>query len=180
MTIRYRIHHLSKRCVTIISSAVFRVKYDYISLFLKLFSTIGIVINTAFPLLRTSSAFLGIVSITHRTGDDSSPSWHYNGVLMGAVASQITSLTIVYSAVYSGADQRKHQSSASPVTGQFPTQRASNAENVSIWWHHGIESGQFRLQLQSLAGKEVRVTWSLYDVFSFTKLPTSICNSLIY
>ena len=32
---------------------------------------------------------------------------------MGAMASQITSLTIVYSAVYSVADQRKHQSSAS-------------------------------------------------------------------
>ena len=26
----------------------------------------------------------------------------------------------------------------SPVTGEFPTQRTSNAENVSIWWrHHG-------------------------------------------
>ena len=24
----------------------------------------------------------------------------------------------------------------SPVPGEFPTQRASNAENVSIWWHH--------------------------------------------
>ena len=32
---------------------------------------------------------------------------------MGAKASQITSLTIVYSTVYSDADQRKHQSSAS-------------------------------------------------------------------
>ena len=32
---------------------------------------------------------------------------------MGAMASQITSLTIVYSTVYSGADQSKHQSSAS-------------------------------------------------------------------
>ena len=32
---------------------------------------------------------------------------------MGAIASQITSLTIVYSAVCSGADERKHQSSAS-------------------------------------------------------------------
>ena len=31
---------------------------------------------------------------------------------MGAMASQITSLTIVYSTVYSDADQRKHQSSA--------------------------------------------------------------------
>ena len=32
---------------------------------------------------------------------------------MGVIASHITSLTIVYSAVYSDADQRKHQSSAS-------------------------------------------------------------------
>ena len=32
---------------------------------------------------------------------------------MGATASQITSLTIVYSTVYSDADQRKHQSSKS-------------------------------------------------------------------
>ena len=32
---------------------------------------------------------------------------------MSLIASQITSLTIVYSTVYSDADQRKHQSSAS-------------------------------------------------------------------
>ena len=36
---------------------------------------------------------------------------HYNDVIMGAIASQITSLTIVYSTVYSGAGQRKHESS---------------------------------------------------------------------
>ena len=38
---------------------------------------------------------------------------HYSDVIMGVIASQITSLTIVYSTVYSDADQRKHQSSAS-------------------------------------------------------------------
>ena len=38
---------------------------------------------------------------------------HYIDAIMGAMASQITSLTIVYSTVYSGAVQRKHQSSAS-------------------------------------------------------------------
>ena len=38
---------------------------------------------------------------------------HYDDVRMGAIASQITSLTIVYSTVYLDADQRKHQSSAS-------------------------------------------------------------------
>ena len=38
---------------------------------------------------------------------------HYSDVIMGVMASQITSLTIVYSTVYSGTDQRKHQSSTS-------------------------------------------------------------------
>ena len=38
---------------------------------------------------------------------------HYNDVIMGAIASQITSLTFVCPIVYSDADQRKHQSSAS-------------------------------------------------------------------
>ena len=146
---------------------------------------------------------------------------------MGTVASQIASLNIVYSTVYSGVDQRKHQSSTSlafvrgihrgpgtehkgmiqrfyssfikyffafiispthfkfslrwrrngrdgvsnhqpndcllnrlfrhrskktsklrvtglcaansPVTGEFPAQRASYAENVSIWWRHHVK-----------------------------------------
>ena len=38
---------------------------------------------------------------------------HYDDVIMTAIASQITSLTIVYLIVYSGTDKRKHQSSAS-------------------------------------------------------------------
>ena len=38
---------------------------------------------------------------------------HYFDVRLGAVASQITSLMIVYSTVYSDTDQRKRQSSAS-------------------------------------------------------------------
>ena len=37
---------------------------------------------------------------------------HYSGVIKGTISSQITSLTIVYSIVYSDADQRKHLSSA--------------------------------------------------------------------
>ena len=40
---------------------------------------------------------------------------HYNDVLMNAIASQITSLTIVYSTVCLGVDQRKYQSSPSLV-----------------------------------------------------------------
>ena len=38
---------------------------------------------------------------------------HYNDVIMTTMASQFTNLTVVYSTVYSDADQRKHQSSAS-------------------------------------------------------------------
>ena len=38
---------------------------------------------------------------------------HYSDVIMGTMASQITSLTIVYSTVYSGTDQRNRKSSAS-------------------------------------------------------------------
>ena len=59
---------------------------------------------------------------------------------MSAMASLTTGVSIAFSAVCSGADQRKHQSSAllafvnSPVTSEFPVQMASDAENVSIWW----------------------------------------------
>ena len=68
---------------------------------------------------------------------------------MSAIASQVTSLPILYSTGYSGADQRKYQSSASlafawnsPVTGEFPAQMASNAKNVSILWRHHVGNVQ--------------------------------------
>ena len=46
----------------------------------------------------------------HFTDDNSI---HFSDVIMGMMLSQITRLTIIYSTVYSGADQRKHQSSTS-------------------------------------------------------------------
>ena len=53
----------------------------------------------------------------NKTSDWAISKWgiRYCDVITGAIASQITSLTIVYSTIYSGADQRKHQSSASLV-----------------------------------------------------------------
>ena len=64
---------------------------------------------------------------------------------MTRIASQITSLTVVYSTVYSDADQRKIKAPRHwPLcvefigTGEFPTQRASFAENASIWWRHHV------------------------------------------
>ena len=69
---------------------------------------------------------------------------NYNDIIMSAMASQITSLTIIYSTVYSNCKSKKTSklrvtglcAGNSPVTGEFPAQRASNAENVSIWWRH--------------------------------------------
>ena len=82
-----------------------------------------------------------------QTGNDISaiafPKWvwlnyvcHDSDDLMSKMASQITSVSIVYLTVCSGQDQRKHQSSASLafVRGHrwVPPQSASNAENVSF------------------------------------------------
>ena len=78
-------------------------------------------------------------------GDEFLP--YYDDIVMGTMVSQITSPTIVYSTVYLGADQRKHQklrltslcAGNSPGTGEFPTQMASNAENISFWWNHHVQ-----------------------------------------
>ena len=71
--------------------------------------------------------------------------YHYSDVIMSAMASQITGVTIVYLTVCLGVDQRKHHSSASlafvrGINGEFPTQRTSDAENVSTWWRHHAQT----------------------------------------
>ena len=60
--------------------------------------------STVYNTDRSINTFLWIIYI-----------WrvYYYDVIMSLMASQITSLTIVYSTVYSVTDQRKHQSSAS-------------------------------------------------------------------
>ena len=73
----------------------------------------------------------------------------YKDVIMGAIAPQITSLTIVYSTVYSDADQTKHQSSASlsfvrgihrgPVNSphKWPvTRKRFLLDDVMMWCSH--------------------------------------------
>ena len=69
---------------------------------------------------------------------------HYTDVIMSVIASQITSLTSVYSIIYSRRRSKKTSklrvtglcAGNSPVTGEFPAQMASNTENVFIWWCH--------------------------------------------
>ena len=62
---------------------------------------------------------------------------YYSDVMRDAMASQITSLTLVYSTVYSGADERKHQISASlAVNSRHKWLVTGNL--FSIWLHHHV------------------------------------------
>ena len=83
---------------------------------------------------------------------DHHSSYHYSDVIMDEIASQNTSLTIVYSTVYSDADQRKHQSSASlafmrgihrwPVNSPHKwsvTRKMFPFDDVTPWWRHQME-----------------------------------------
>ena len=55
------------------------------------------------------SAFINIHYFLHWSrGFDISSFYHYPGVIMGTMESQISSLTIVYSTIYSGVDKSKH------------------------------------------------------------------------
>ena len=77
---------------------------------------------------------------------------HYNDVIMNAMASQITTLAIVFPSVYSRHRSKKISKlrvtglceGNLPVTGEFLTQRDCNSENVSIWWRRHVESGLVR------------------------------------
>ena len=70
-------------------------------------------------------------------------STHYTDVIMTTIASQITSITVVYSTVYPDADQRKHQGSASLafVWGihrdqWIPRIKGQLRGKCFIWWRH--------------------------------------------
>ena len=60
---------------------------------------------------------------------------HYDDVIMRTMASQITSLTSVYSILFR---RRSKKTSKRRVTGlcEGNSQMVSNAENLSIWWRH--------------------------------------------
>ena len=69
--------------------------------------------------------------------------FHYCDVIMGTMASQITSLTIVYSSVYLAQFKENIKTLRHwPLCGEFtgdrwiPRKMASYTENISIWWRH--------------------------------------------
>ena len=96
-----------------------------------------------FSTVRKLNVIMLVTSSISNHPMENSDSAHYCDVLMGVMASQITSLTIVYPIVYSDADQRKHQSSAwlAFVRGihrdrWIPRTNSQLRGNVSIWWRH--------------------------------------------
>ena len=82
--------------------------------------------------------------------------FHYDDVIMTTIASQITSLTVVYSTVYSDAVQSKHQSSASLdfVWGihrdrWIPRTKGQLRGKCVHWWrHHVVFNPPLRLCFQ--------------------------------
>ena len=71
---------------------------------------------------------------------------HYSDAILSAMASQITGVSMVSSTVCPGAYKKTSMPRVTvpcegntPVTAQFPSQRANNEGNVSFWWrHHGM------------------------------------------
>ena len=74
--------------------------------------------------------------------------YYYSDVIMNAMASQITGPWIVYPTVCSGAEQRKHRSSASMAFVRGIHRWRVNSshkglvtrKNISIWWRHHVYS----------------------------------------
>ena len=103
---------------------------------------------------------------------------------MGMMASQITSLTIAYSTVIQA--QIKENIKALrhwPLcweftgTGEFPAQRASNAENVSIWWRHRESQSSSHSRKKMKQFQEG--LWKKYEVIrNLRKTPIFRVNTL--
>ena len=68
--------------------------------------------------IGTADVYLLFVIWENNCGELSNE--HYNDFIMSTMASQISSVSIFYSSICSGVDQRKHQSSASRGPVNFP------------------------------------------------------------
>ena len=115
---------------------------------------------------------------------------HYDDVIMGTIASQITSLTSVYSTVYSGAGQSKHQSSASlafvwgihrgPVNSphKWPvTRKMFPFDDVIMLWVRKLWSNHNNHVLNSRALHHIYVYKYIgYTIYIYTSLLFSLIS----
>ena len=132
-------------------------------------------------------AFYGMIFLYLNSGRET----HYSDVIMTMMASQITSLTIVYSTVYSSADQRKHQSPASvafvrgihrepvnsphkwPVTRKmFPFDDVIMKWNVGNLYEHGkmarfVDASSITIQIRLNDVSLISPRIELRDLYKF-------------
>ena len=103
-----------------------------------------------------------LAAIIAARGENTDPA-HYIDVIMGAIGSQITSLMVVYSTVYSDADQRKHQSSASLafVWGIHRDRWIPRTKGQlrGICFHLMTSSWYTKLHQRAASCKEIKFVW---------------------
>ena len=69
-----------------------------------------------------------------------------------------------------------------PVTGEFPAQRASDAENVSIWWRHHNEYTHRRRSIASHPWANMEKKWRRYKEFClyYVQYVSALCRIASY
>ena len=122
---------------------------------------------------------------------------HCSDVIMSVVASHHQRLGCLLSDLFRRRSKKASKfrvtglfEGNSPATGEFPAQRASNAENVSIWWrHHGK-----RIFLSSVAGCQLKphdqdlwqpkhntnINQALFQCFCLVWLQTNESSKIFY
>ena len=118
--------------------------------------------KAAFPLAK--SEHCDSVCRCSNTGPSILCTWfvfHYSDVIMTTMASQITSLTIVYSTVYSVEDQRKHHSSAS----------LAFVQGIHRWPVNSQHKGPVTQKMFPFDDIIVCCIWLLFDTGSVYHIP---------
>ena len=140
------------------------------------------------------------ISVNQSPAVSSAGPSHYGDVIMGTIASQITSLTIVYSTVYSDADQRKksklrvtglcvgiHRGPVNsrhkwPVTRKiFPFDDVIMVVLNVLWQCCRIQCGQSQHRFYSrLFAKCIPLHWDPSYEYSLTLIPKMKNNYIHY
>ena len=106
--------------------------------------------------------------------------YHYSYVMMGAMAFWITGVSIVYPTVWSKKTPKLRVpvlcEGNPPLTGEFPAQRASNAENASIWWRHHVMIYALKI-VKTYADYNFESLWSLVTHMC---IPSSISRLVLF
>ena len=108
-----------------------------------------------------------------------------NPTLQWRQKSQITGVRIVYSTLLFCRRSKKTPKlpvtglceGNSPVTGEFPTQRASNAENVPIWWSHHEETPSDDMPQRKTIPTCCVLPTSMWKMDSFARTTTTSCSA---